>query len=214
MRVLALIAATLLAGCAVSPVAINSRFSVRQVPFTPDSGSIAIRCGKLLDGLGAAPLNDALVVIRDGRIRSVKANASRGDEAAARVPMLNLSGHTCLPGLIDMHTHLTDRPEDTADLRVYFARSEAQTQRQSLENASATLLAGFTSARNVGTYVQGADFTLRDAINAGKAAGPRIQASGPYLTIPHAEKRQRGAVHGRIQRQLHRHRRPAHELAR
>jgi imidazolonepropionase-like amidohydrolase len=46
------------------------------------------------------------------------------------------------------------------------------------------LLSGFTSARNVGTYVSGADFALRDAINTGKAAGPRIQASGPYLTIP------------------------------
>jgi imidazolonepropionase-like amidohydrolase len=83
-----------------------------------------------------------------------------------------------------MHTHLTDRPEDTADLRVYFSRTDAETQRQSLENASATLLAGFTGARNVGTYVLGSDFALRDAINAGKAAGPRIQASGPYLTIP------------------------------
>ena len=185
MRILALITTAALAGCVASPVVMNSKFSVRQVPYTPDSGSIAIRCGRLIDGLGNAPLHDALVVIRDGRVKSVQANASRGDEAAPRVPVLNLTAYTCLPGLIDMHTHLTDRPEDTADLRVYFSRSEAETQQQSLENASATLLAGFTSARNVGTYVRGADFALRDAINAGKGMGPRIQASGPYLTIPH-----------------------------
>jgi imidazolonepropionase-like amidohydrolase len=184
MRILALIAAAALAGCVASPVALNSKFGVRQVPYTPDSGSIAIRCGKLIDGLGDVALTDALVVVRDGRVESVKAKASRGDEAAPRVPVLNLREYTCLPGLIDMHTHLTDRPEDTADLRVYFSRTEADTQRQSLENASATLLAGFTSARNVGTYVMGTDFALRDAIDAGKAAGPRIQASGPYLTIP------------------------------
>jgi imidazolonepropionase-like amidohydrolase len=125
------------------------------------------------------------VVIRDGRVKSVKADASRGDAAAPHVPVLNLSEYTCLPGLIDMHTHLTDRPEDTEKLEIYFTRTDEETLRQSLENASATLLAGFTSARNVGTYVQGADFALRDTVDEGRAAGPRIQASGPYLTIPH-----------------------------
>ena len=185
MRPLVTLLAVLLTGCVASPVTMNSRFALRQAPFTPDSGSIAIRCGRLLDGISSAPLRDALVVIRDGTIRSVRAQASRGDAAAAHVPVMDLSEYTCLPGLIDMHTHLTDRPEDTEKLEVYFTRSDEEAQRQSLENASATLLAGFTSARNVGTYVQGTDFALRDEVDAGKAAGPRIQASGPYLTIPH-----------------------------
>lgn len=182
---LLLIAACTLGGCVASPIALNSQFAVRQVPYTPDSGSIAIRCGKLIDGMSAAPLANALVVIRDGRVKSVQANASRGDAAAPHVPVLDLTGYTCLPGLIDMHTHLTDRPEDTEKLEIYFSRSDEETQRQSVENAAATLLAGFTTARNVGTYIQGADFALRDTVNAGHAAGPRIQASGPYLTIPH-----------------------------
>ncbi len=52
------------------------------------------------------------------------------------------------------------------------------------ENAKVTLLAGFTSARDVGTYIAWADRALRDEINAGKAVGPRIQASGFYLSIP------------------------------
>ena len=111
--------------------------------------------------------------------------ASRGDATRTHVPVLDLSGYTCLPGLIDMHTHLTDRPEDTADLAVYFSRTPEETLRLSKENAAATLLAGFTSVRNVGTYVLGADTALRDQINAGKSLGPRMQASGPYLTIPH-----------------------------
>jgi imidazolonepropionase-like amidohydrolase len=84
-----------------------------------------------------------------------------------------------------MHTHLTDRSEDTADLTVYFRRSAQETQRISRENAAATVLAGFTSVRDVGTYVLGADTALRDAINDGDTIGPRMQASGPYLTIPH-----------------------------
>src|SRR6187551_863175 len=99
-KLLAAVAAAsslMLGGCAVSPVAINSRFAVRQVRNTPDSGSVAIRCCRLIDGLNAAPLANALVVIRHGRIESVEADASRADEAAPHVPVLNLSGYTCLP---------------------------------------------------------------------------------------------------------------------
>jgi imidazolonepropionase-like amidohydrolase len=178
---LALLASILAATGSAAPD--NHRFAVRQVPYTPDSGSIAIRCGWLIDGLGAAARKDMLVVIRDGRIKSVVED-SRKAQATAHVPVLNLREYTCLPGLIDMHTHLTDRPEDTADLQVYFKRSQADTLAQSVENAAATLSAGFTSVRNVGTYVLGSDTALRDYINKGEAAGPRIQASGPYLTIP------------------------------
>ena len=181
-----LLALATLAACAYTPPTLTNRLDIRQVPYTPDSGTIAIRCGKLIDGdLGHSRMRDALVVIRDGRIKSIKAGASRNDAVATHVPVLDLSGYTCLPGLIDMHTHLTDRPEDTADLTVYFSRPAEETLRLSKENASATLLAGFTSVRNVGTYALGTDTALRDAINAGKAAGPRMQASGPYLTIPH-----------------------------
>jgi imidazolonepropionase-like amidohydrolase len=177
--------AVALAGCIVTPPAYrHNSVVIRIPPFTPDSGTIAIRCGKLIDGTGAEPLTSALVVIREGRIRSVTGGAGRNDALATHLPVLDLPGHTCLPGLIDMHTHLTDRPEDTADLRVYFSRPEPEMLRMSFENASATLLAGFTTVRNVGTYVQGLDYQVRDGIDAGQFVGPRLQASGPYLTIP------------------------------
>jgi len=179
-----LLACAALSACAYSPATRTDRLDIRQVPYTPDSGSIAIRCGKLIDGFSDTPQDNVLVVIRDGRIKSMKPGASRGDAMTTYVPVLDLSGYTCLPGLIDMHTHLTDRPEDTANLTVYFSRSPEETLRQSTENAAATLLAGFTSVRNLGTYVLGADIALRDQINAGKSMGPRMQASGPYLTIP------------------------------
>ncbi len=149
-------------------------------------GSIAIRCGKLIDGSLRTPrAATSLVLIRDGKHQEHQVERHRNDAASTHVPVLDLSDYTCLPGLIDMHTHLTDRPEDTADLTVYFSRPAEETLRLSKENASATLLAGFTSVRNVGTYSLGTDTALRDVINAGKAAGPRMQASGPYLTIPH-----------------------------
>jgi imidazolonepropionase-like amidohydrolase len=158
---------------------------VRQPPFTPDSGTIAIRCGALIDGVSAFAKSDTLVVIRDGRIASVTHGASAGMAAATHLPVFDLSAYTCLPGLIDMHTHLTDRPEDTADLTQVFARSDAETLRQGAENAAATVLAGFTTVRNVGTYKLGDDYALRDAIDRGRTIGPRMQASGPYLTIEH-----------------------------
>ena len=158
---------------------------MRQVPFTPDSGSIAHPLRQAhRRHLGHAE-RDALVLIRDGKHQEHQGrSANRGDATSTHVPVLDLSDYTCLPGLIDMHTHLTDRPEDTADLTVYFSRPAEETLRLSKENASATLLAGFTSVRNVGTYALGTDTALRDAINAGKATGPRMQVSGPYLTIP------------------------------
>jgi len=182
---------TLMLACALftcagqAAVMKRSGVDVRHPPFTPDSGTVAVFCGRLIDGTGAAPTKNTLVVIRDGRIQGVKPDARRRDATATYLPVLDLSGHTCLPGLIDMHTHLTDRPEDTADLTVYFTRAAAETQRQAAENASATVLAGFTSVRNVGTYVLGTDTALRDLINKGTVIGPRVQASGPYLTIPH-----------------------------
>src|SRR5882672_1232690 len=184
LPLLTCLATLALAGCITTPAPLDARLAVRQVPYTPDSGSVAIRCGKLIDGIGEEARREVLVVIRDGRIAKIEDGAGSNAAAATHLPVLDLTAYTCLPGLIDMHTHLTDRPEDTADLTVYFSRSAEETLRQGKENAAATLLAGFTGARNVGTYVLGADTDLRDAINRGEAAGPRMQVSGPYLTIP------------------------------
>jgi imidazolonepropionase-like amidohydrolase len=180
--VTALLPLLCLAGCIAQPQR-TDQVTLRQPPFTPDSGSVAIHCGRLIDGVTATPLSNALVEIRDGRIRSVTANAKPLAVYATHLPVLDLRALTCLPGLIDLHTHLTDRPEDTADLRVLVTRSDATTQELARAHAAATLLAGFTSVRNVGTYVFGADIQLRDAIDRGLVLGPRMQASGPYLTI-------------------------------
>lgn len=140
-----------------------------------------IHCGRLIDGLAPEPIGPATIVIRDGRIASVKPGIEKG---AQPLTVLDLRDMTCLPGLIDMHTHLTDRPGDTADLSVYYRRSREDQAPLALENARVTLLAGFTSVRDVGTYIAWADRDLRDAINAGRAVGPRVQASGFYLTVP------------------------------
>jgi imidazolonepropionase-like amidohydrolase len=148
-------------------------------PYLPDTGSVAIDCGRLIDGVSDTARGRTLVVIRAGRIESVGTGTP-----PVGVKVIDLSQYTCLPGLIDMHTHLLDRPEDTADLRVYFKRRMWDHIAVGRDNAAITLAAGFTTVRNLGVYLQGTDTALRDAINAGAAIGPRMAVSGPYLTIP------------------------------
>lgn len=141
---------------------------------------LVIRCGRLIDGVRPEARRNVQVVVRSGRIESVGGFSRRG----RGLPQLDLRAYTCLPGLIDMHTHLTERPADMADLRVYFRRRQAEQLEISRSEAAATLAAGFTSARNVGAYIRGADLEMRDAIARGDYPGPRLQVSSYYLTIP------------------------------
>jgi len=146
----------------------------------PDSGSLALRCGALIDGFSAAARGPAVVVIEQGRITAVGSDA----RVPAGVPVLDLTGNTCLPGLIDMHTHLTMRPEESLDLSENYRRTDEQQAAISREHARRTLLAGFTTVRDVGSYAAWADRAIRDEINRGETPGPRMQVAGLYLTIP------------------------------
>jgi imidazolonepropionase-like amidohydrolase len=146
----------------------------------PDAGSIALRCGALIDGVSAQARGPATIVITGGRITDVSAGTAVPDG----MRVLDLAGYTCLPGLIDMHTHLTDRPGDTADLSVYYRRTMDEQLVLARENARVTLLAGFTTVRDVGTYIAWADRALRDEIDRGATPGPRMRVAGFYLTIP------------------------------
>lgn len=162
-----------LAGTAAAP-------ALGAAPLTPDTGSMAVHCGSLIDGVSDTARRNVTVVMRGGRIETL----TEGKHPQPELPFLELGDYTCLPGLIDMHTHLTDRPGDTADLRVYFNRDPEEQRTISALNAALTLAAGFTTARNVGTYIAWTDRDLRDAINRGRVLGPRMQIVGFYLTIP------------------------------
>jgi len=136
-----------------------------------------IHAGKLFDPESGRLLEHPAVVIAGNRIESV-GTGTVAAPADARV--IDLGDATLLPGFIDVHTHLTSDAGGSGyeGLGVSVPRSALT----GVKNARLTLLAGFTTVRNVGAEGY-ADVALRDAINAGDVIGPRMQASGPPLGI-------------------------------
>jgi imidazolonepropionase-like amidohydrolase len=139
----------------------------------------AVRCGKLLDVRSGQMLTDQ-VVLFDGTGTITSVGPSFSTKIPSGVTAINLSGATCLPGLIDMHTHLTSDPTHSgyAGLGISIPRETVT----GVKNARMTVRAGFTTVRNVGASGF-SDVALRDGIDAGDVEGPRMRVSGPPLGI-------------------------------
>lgn len=153
----------------------RSVFAALTVFCAAEAGTL--RCDKLLDVNSGKILSDQVITYdKAGVIISV------APAAGAQLPadMIVVSGRTCLPGLIDAHVHLTGDATDQG-YQALGVSIPAEAIR-GVKNARITLLAGFTTARNVGAGGY-SDVALRDAINDGGVIGPRLEVSGPMMSI-------------------------------
>ena len=165
-----------LAAAVVAPI------SLRAQSATPrDTTPIVLRAARLIDGTGVAAVRNGVVVVRGDRIVAVGREGSVAIPAGART--IDLGDATLLPGFVDAHTHITGRVlgDPRKDLSAVrdFEGIEAVL---AVPNAERTLMAGFTTIRNVGAP-RFDDLALRQAIEEGKVRGPRMQAAGHSLGI-------------------------------
>ena len=148
-----------------------------QTPAAPPV--IAVRAGRLVDVERGEVRRDQLILIQGERITAIQPGSTR-PPAGAR--LIDLSRYSVLPGLIDCHSHLIGDLTD-ADALLPLQRSAAQEAFSGVRNARSTLLAGFTTVRDVGTYRALVDAALRDAINDSTVIGPRMAVAVAYVTV-------------------------------
>ena len=159
-------------------VSLTLAISVFAQSNTPAPKRTLIKAGHVLDVKTGKTTDAQTIVVVGDTIQSIAPSASVAPQAGDNV--IDLSRMTVLPGLIDVHTHLTMNPD--FDPYRELTTTNAKEAINGVVNARVTLMAGFTSVRNVGAsgYV---DVNLRDAINSGQIPGPHMLVSGPALGI-------------------------------
>ncbi len=139
-----------------------------------------VQAGRLLDRPGQAPRGPSTVVIRDGRVVEVR-DGLVGADAFPGAEIVDLSDRFVLPGLIDSHVHLATSQAGQAGLIAQFTESVPTTAYRAAENARITLMAGFTTVRNLGDG-DGVTLALRDAAARHALPSPRIVDAGRSIS--------------------------------
>lgn len=147
---------------------------------TPTDSVVLVHAGRLLDRPGQQPRGASTIIVRNGRIEAVRDGFAAPDGYPGAT-VVDLRERYVLPGLIDCHVHLESDSAGQEGLLESLTQSDAYFAYQALANARKTLEAGFTTVRNLGDD-RGSTLALRDAITAGKVAGPRILDAGTGIS--------------------------------
>jgi imidazolonepropionase-like amidohydrolase len=164
-------------GTSGSDTTAESSAPVAAADTGPPRPPMVIRAARLFDARGAFIDTPGVVVVERDRIVGVGEDATVPDGATT----IDLGDVTLVPGLIDLHTHLTDR-EDQHWEEVLLKTTPSQAALWGARNARVTLEAGFTTCREMGPTWPYVDVDLRNAIEAGAVPGPRLVVSGNYVS--------------------------------
>ncbi|HYV04232.1 MAG TPA: amidohydrolase family protein, partial [Blastocatellia bacterium] len=153
-----------------------------SLAFAQTNTMTAIKAGRLINPADGSVIQNALILIRGDRIESVTTGLLPKLPDGTRV--IDLSGFTVLPGLIDCHTHVMLQPEDERGAPPVITKSQAFRTVQATAAVKRDLEAGFTTMRDLDSEGAGfADVAIRDGINRGIIVGPRLFVSTYALTI-------------------------------
>ncbi|MGQ0735389.1 MAG: amidohydrolase family protein [Acidobacteriota bacterium] len=165
---------TLLLAGLLTPVLLTAQTAanlsplVRQYVTVADT-TVALTNVRVVDGTGAAPVDGRTVVIQNGKIASVAATAAAKVPAGARV--IDLSGHTVIPGMIGMHNHT-------------FYTTRGRSVQLQFSAPRLYLGSGLTTIRTTGGTSPYHEINMKRGIDNGQVPGPRMHLTGPYLTGP------------------------------
>ena len=154
-----------------------SLFLLGYLSVAASDGATLLHAGKLIDGVSKQPRERVTVIVEGNRIAGVESGFRA---ATAQDRVVDLEQATLLPGLMDMHVHITEENVPGYEL-ARFKRPAADYAYDGAVYAERTLRAGFTTVRDTGDILYNVSLSLRNAINAGKVPGPRIFAAGRII---------------------------------
>ena len=137
-----------------------------------------VHAGYLIDGVSDAPRTNVTVIIEKGKFTAIEKGFT---QPSANDQVIDLKNKFVLPGLMDMHTHLSGQTEKAGYLK-RFQLYPADFALIATQYLKATLMSGFTTVRDLGG-AEGVDLALRNAVNRGDIIGPRMFVAGKSLTV-------------------------------
>ena len=160
-----------------------------QAPTPPAARTTLVKAARIVDVATGRYVEGQAVLVENDRIKEVGPAAALQSRAAADTVVIDLGAATLLPGLIDCHAHLLSsmRARRTTSENILVTVAEMSASQRALlgaANAREALEAGITTVRNIGHSGVDGDAALRDAVNEGWVAGPRMQAATRKLTPP------------------------------